>query len=79
VAVTILLLMDQPYTYGEIDDEDLFFKRGTLALLISNLVRIHPGSLQADAAFVVPGNADDGLSDDDLLTEGWSYLRELWG
>jgi hypothetical protein len=79
VAVSLLFLMDRPYTYGEINDEDLFFKRTTFRLLIENLVRIEPGNLQADAAFVVPGNADDGLSDDDLLDEGWAYLRELWG
>jgi hypothetical protein len=78
VAVSLLFLLDAPYPPAEVDDEDLFFKRTTFTGLVENLPKIDPRAVQADATFVVPGNPDDGFSDDDLNTEGWMYLRELW-
>ncbi len=41
------------------------------------LLLINPETIHADGVFVIPGNAEDGLSDEDLLTGGWSYLRVL--
>lgn len=30
-----------------------------------------------DAAFIMPGNEEDGISMDDIMGEGWSYLKNL--
>ena len=79
VVVTVLFLLDSPYAPAEVENEDDFFKRGTFHELVGNLSAINPHNIRADATYVVPGNPEDGLSDDDLATEGWSYLRPLWG
>ena len=79
VVVTVLFLLDAPYAPAEVENEDEFFRRTTFHNLIDNLAAINPHSIRADATYVVPGNPEDGLSDDDLATEGWSYLRPLWG
>jgi hypothetical protein len=79
VVVTVLFLLDCAYAPAEVENEDDFFKRPTFHNLVANLAAINPHSIRADATYVVPGNQEDGLSDDDLATEGWSYLRPLWG
>lgn len=79
IVVTLLFLLDCAYAPAEVENEDDFFKRATFHNLVANLSAINPHSIRADATYVVPGNPEDGLSDDDLATEGWSYLRPLWG
>jgi hypothetical protein len=79
VVVTVLFLLDSAYAPAEVDNEDDFFKRGTFHELVSNLSAINPHSIRADATYVMPGNQEDGFSDDDLADEGWAYLRPLWG
>jgi len=79
VVVTVVMLLDAPYAPAEVDDEEDFFKRSTFHELIANLPAIDPHTVRADGVYVVPGSPDDGLSDDDLASEGWSYLRPLWG
>jgi hypothetical protein len=79
VVVTVLFLLDSAYAPAEVENEDDFFKRPTFHNLVANLSAINPHSIRADATYVVPGNPEDGLSDDDLATEGWAYLRPLWG
>ncbi|MBI5482332.1 MAG: DUF1517 domain-containing protein [Deltaproteobacteria bacterium] len=79
VVVTVLFLLDCAYAPAEVASEDDFFKRPVFHELIGNLAAINPHSIRADATYVVPGNPEDGLSDDDLATEGWSYLHPLWG
>ena len=48
-----------------------------IAVLVQGLTSIDPRAIQADGAYIVPGNAADGLSEDDLLGPGWEYLRLL--
>lgn len=77
VAVTIMLLLNTPYPPAEIEDETKFWESRTIQNLIDGLLRINPETILADGIFVIPGNGEDGLSEQDLLTGGWSYLRVL--
>jgi hypothetical protein len=79
VAVTALFLLDRAYAPAEVESEDDFFRRTTFHELVANLSALDPNGIRADAVYVVPGSPEDGLSDDDLASEGWSYLRPLWG
>ncbi|MCS6805098.1 MAG: hypothetical protein RMM98_17275 [Acidobacteriota bacterium] len=77
VAVTIALLLSEPYPPAEIEDESLFWRSETIAQLVNGLLYLNPETILADAVFVIPGSPDDGLSEEDLMTGGWSYLRVL--
>lgn len=78
VVVTLAFLLDQPYAPAEaIAHEDASFLKETFASLVQGLMSIDPETIQADGVYVVPGNAADGLSEDDLLGPGWEYLRLL--
>jgi hypothetical protein len=77
VAVTIILLLTEPYTPAEIDDEAQYWTSETAGKLVRGLLLLNPEAITADGVFVVPGSSEDGLSDEDLLTGGWSYLRVL--
>ena len=79
VVATVLFLLDTAYPPAEVDDEELFYKRGTFHELVTNLPRLDPHTIRADATYVVPGNPEDGFSEDDLASEGWQYLQPLWG
>ena len=78
VVVTMVFLLDQPYAPVEaIAHEDAYFLKETFASLVQGLISVNPRAIQADGAYIVPGNAADGLSEDDLLGPGWDYLRIL--
>jgi hypothetical protein len=78
VVVTLAFLLDQPYAPAEaITHEDAYFLKETFTALVQGLTSIDPNTIQADGVYVVPGNAADGLSEDDLLGPGWEYLRLL--
>ena len=78
VVVTLVFLLDQPYTPAEaIAHEDAYFLKETFSALVQGLTSLDPSTIQADGAYIVPGNAADGLSEDDLLGSGWEYLRLL--
>lgn len=78
VVVTLAFLLDQPYAPAEaITHEDAYFLKETFSALVQGLTSIDPRTIQADGAYIVPGNAADGLSEDDLLGAGWEYLRLL--
>jgi hypothetical protein len=78
VVVTLAFLLDQPYGPAEeITNEDDYFLKETFSALVQGLTYIDPRAIQADAAYVVPGNAEDGLSEDDLYGPGWEYLHML--
>ena len=77
VAVTVMLLLNEPYTPAAIDDESQYWLKSTVGNLARGLLLVNPESILADGVFVVPGSPDDGLSEEDLLTGGWSYLRVL--
>ena len=76
--VTLAFLLDEPYTpVEEIEREDDYYLKETFIALIKGLTRIDPRLIQADAAYVVPGNEEDGLSEDDLYGPGWEHLHVL--
>lgn len=77
VAVTIILNLSAPFPPADIGDETLYWQTATIGKLVRGLLLINPETIQADGVFVIPGNGEDGLSDADLLTGGWSYLRVL--
>jgi hypothetical protein len=77
VAVTIIMLLSEPYPPAEIDDEALYWTGSTINNLVRGLLLLNPETISADGVFVVPGSSEDGLSEEDLLTGGWSYLRVL--
>ena len=77
VAVTIILLLNEPYPPAEIDDESQYWTSQTASKLVRGLLLLNPETILADGVFVVPGSSEDGLSEEDLLTGGWSYLHVL--
>ena len=77
VAVTIILLLSEPYPPAEIDDESQYWLSETIGKLVRGLPLINPETIQADGVFVIPGSPEDGLSKEDLLAGGWSYLHVL--
>jgi hypothetical protein len=77
-VVTLLFLLDAPYApAAAIANEDDYFLKETFVSLVRGLTAIDPDTIQADGAYVVPGNEADGLSEDDLYGPGWEYLRML--
>ncbi|HZH92379.1 MAG TPA: DUF1517 domain-containing protein [Pyrinomonadaceae bacterium] len=77
VAVTIILNLSAPFPPADITDETLYWQTSTVAKLVRGLLLVNPETILADGIFIIPGNSEDGLSDEDLLTGGWSYLRVL--
>ena len=77
VAVTIILELSEPFPPAAIDDESQYWTSSTISNLVRGLLLLNPESILADGVFVVPGSSEDGLSEEDLLTGGWSYLRVL--
>lgn len=77
VAVTIIMNLSEPFPPAEIDDEALYWQTQTIGKLVRGLLLVNPETIIADGVFIIPGSSDDGLSKEDLLTGGWSYLRVL--
>jgi hypothetical protein len=77
VAVTVILQLSEPFPPAAIDDESQYWTSATVAKLVRGLLLVNPEAILADGVFVVPGSPEDGLSEEDLLTGGWSYLRVL--
>lgn len=77
VAVTIILNLSEPFPPAEVDDESLYWQTQTISKLVRGLLLINPEAILADGVWVIPGSSEDGLSEEDLLTGGWSYLRVL--
>lgn len=77
VAVTVMMLLSEAYPPAAVDDESQYWTKATVSGLVRGLLLVNPESILADGVFVVPGSSEDGLSEEDLLTGGWSYLRVL--
>lgn len=77
VAVTIILTLTAPFPPAEIDDEKLYWETRTVGKLVRGLLLVNPEAITSDGIFIIPGSSADGLSEQDLLTGGWSYLRVL--
>ena len=77
VAITIILNLSAPFPPADISDEKLYWQTATVGKLVRGLLLINPETIHADGVFIIPGNSEDGLSDEDLLTGGWGYLSVL--
>jgi hypothetical protein len=77
VAVTIILNLSAPFPPAEIADEKLYWETRTIGKLVRGLLLVNPETITSDGIFIIPGSSADGLSEQDLLTGGWSYLRVL--
>ena len=78
IVVTLVFLLDTPYAPAQqIESDDETFLKETFTALVQGLTSLDPRTIQADGTYVVPGNEEDGLSEDDLYGPGWEYLRML--
>lgn len=77
ICVTIILHLSEPYPPADVTNEALYWQRQTFRQLFNGLLYLNPEAILADGVFVVPGSPDDGLSEEDLLTGGWSYLQAI--
>jgi hypothetical protein len=83
VIVTLIFLLEEgsnaDLTLGQRCDmpESEYFTRTTFGRLIGTIPILNFGNVEADAVYLVPGNDEDGLSDEDLHGGGYQYLRPL--
>ncbi len=77
VGVTMVFRLSVAYPPAEIEDESTYFQSTTIGKLVRGLLLVNPDTILADGVFITPGTSEDGLSEEDLLTGGWSYLRVL--
>lgn len=83
VALTALFLLEKggngDLTVADRCDlpEDQWFKRDTFVHLFETIRMLSFASVRADAVYLVPGSAQDGLSFDDVHGGGWEYLKQL--
>jgi hypothetical protein len=57
--------------------EAQYFSRQTFGRLIAAVPALGFANVKADAVYIIPGNDQDGLSADDLISEGYEYLKPL--
>jgi hypothetical protein len=57
--------------------EDNYFDRTTYQKLIESLTYLDFELVLGDAAFIMPGNEQDGISFEDIHGEGWEYLKPI--
>jgi len=83
VIVTLIFLLEEgsnaDLTLGQRTDmpESEYFTRTTFGRLIGTIPILNFGNVEADAVYLVPGNDEDGLSDEDLHGGGYEYLKPL--
>ena len=83
VIVTLVFLMDQgsnaDLTLGHRCEmpESEYFTRTTFGRLIGTIPMLNFANVEADAVYLVPGNDQDGLSEEDLHGGSYHYLKLL--
>jgi hypothetical protein len=83
MLVTMMFLVElgsnADQTLGERCDipESAWHDRQTFARLIATPPLLNFANIQADAVYLVPGNDQDGLSEDDLAGPDYAYLKPL--
>jgi hypothetical protein len=83
VAVTLVFLLEgserlqQLMEIVEAISEDDLFSRASIEKIIEAINYIDFEYCYGDAAFIIPGNEEDGLSWEDIHSEGWDYLKPI--
>ncbi len=77
VSVAFLTRFPIPIADEYDDHDDASWRRSTIAELLSAMQHFNYDLVVGDAAFVLPGSDDDGLSELDLATERWEHLGML--
>jgi len=57
--------------------EDDYFSRAAFNTLVQSVSYLDFEYVLGDAVFIMPGNEKDGISWEELHTEGWNYLKPL--
>ncbi len=83
VVITICLLFENDQSldrFFEVIDsipEEDYWKQSTFGRLLAAINSLDFEFCLGDAAFIMPGNEEDGISMEDLMGEGWNYLKTL--
>jgi hypothetical protein len=83
VIATLIFLLEEgsnaDMTLGERCDmpESEYFTRTTFGRLIGTIPMLNFANVEADAVYLIPGNDQDGLSDEDVHGGGYEYLKPL--
>jgi hypothetical protein len=79
VVVSLAFLLENaPAHEGLIELLDnIHYDRATYQQLIESLTYLDFELVLGDAAFIMPGNEQDGISWEDIHGEGWEYLKPI--
>jgi hypothetical protein len=83
VAVTLVFLLEGSERLQQLMDiiegipEDDLFSRDSIKKVIEAINYIDFEYCYGDAAFIIPGSEEDGLSWEDVHSEGWNYLKPI--
>jgi hypothetical protein len=83
IAVTCVFLLEGSSVLEEFMGiiesigEDEYWDKATFQKLIESVNYIDFEYSYGDAAFIMPGNEEDGLSWEDIHGEGWEYLKPI--
>ena len=84
VSLSILFLFENTEIHNKISEEiesineDVFNDKVTYEALMDKIIKFDFNYLLGDAIFLVPGNDMDGLSWEDIHSEGWEYLKPIF-
>jgi hypothetical protein len=85
VVVTMVFLLENVPAHQHLLElvdsipEDQYFDPSTFNKLIEGVNYIDFEYSLGDAAFIMPGNDQDGISWEDIHGEGWEYLKPIMG
>jgi hypothetical protein len=83
VVVTLCFLMENDDHLTSFFDaidaipESEYWNRNTFGKVLAAINYLDFEYSFGDAAFIMPGNEEDGISSDDIMGEGWNYLKPL--
>ena len=83
ISVTMVFLLEGSEQLKQFVDiiesipEDKIFSRNSTKKIIEAINYIDFEYSRGDACFLMPGNEEDGLSWEDIHSEGWEYLKSI--
>lgn len=83
VVITLCLLFEDDRSLDPFFDvvdsipESEYWTQKTFGRVLAALNYLDFEFCLGDAAFIMPGNEEDGISMEDLMGEGWEYLKSL--